>query len=365
MRQLWWMTALAVMVGVTAASAAPLIDVGVGTATGMSTDGSVVALNNSGAYIWNYYKGLKSLGAAYTSGGVAVGGSSFFGSSKVIVGASSGGNVYYWAGDVDGTGSWSAALGLGTALCTSANAAGTDFWIGGNNGTTTGSREAIRYKRSSNSLTALNRPAGYNRDAYIYGVSDIGSYAGRAQYGNTSPSGARGAVGGGTLAGLNPLIGAQTTSNEAVANAISRNGARAGGWSTNTGVQRQGTIWNIGTATPVVAIPFLGTDNYAEVQALNSDGTIAAGYARDLVAGTRRLWIWDAVNGTQDLAAYLTGLGWDLTGWTFTDVKGMSADGRRLTGTGTFEGVTHTWFVPEPATMLMLALGGLALRRRR
>lgn len=364
---------VAVLVGASSVFGA-FYNLGPGAATGISTDGSVVSYNNSGAYIWTAGEGAKSIGAAYSTAGVAVGGSGiaqapFSNTDRVIVGANSGGSVYYWVGDTSGAGSWSTALGTGTAYCTSA--AASNFWVGGNQGTSTGSRVAYRYKYSSNTWGSLSLPSNYNKDAYIYGISDVGTYAGRAQYGAVSSGGARGAVGsgaGGALAGLDPLVGPMSTSVEAVAMAISRDGSRAGGWSNAAGgIQRQGTIWEIGASlnkTPIVAIPFVGTDNYAEVQALNGDGTIAAGYGRDLTGGTRRLWIWDAPHGSRDLSTLVPDLA---SGWTNLNVRGLSGDGLTIVGDGTFGGVTTAWVavVPEPAAFGLLLLGSLALLRRQ
>lgn len=370
-----WTVVAATALAICASSAfGTFYNLGAGTGTGIAADGSVVSFNNSGAYIWTATDGSKSIGANYSTAGVAVGGSGiaaapFGNTNKVIVGGNSGGSVYYWIGDTNGTGTWSSAVGTGTAYCTSASAS--NFWMGGNQGTTTGSRVAYRFKYSSGTWGSLGLPSSYNNDAYIYGISDIGTYAGRAQYGAVSGGGARGAVAsgaGGGLAGLDPLVGAMSTSVEAVANAVSRDGTRAGGWSTAAGgIQRQGTIWQVGSSlnkTPLVAIPFIGTDNYAEVQALNSDGTVAAGYARDLVAGTRRAWLWDAANGSRDLSTLVPELA---SGWTNLNVRGMSGDGLTIVGDGSFGGTTTAWVavVPEPATVGLFVLGGLALLRRR
>ncbi len=370
MRRTICMAALAVSVTAVSSALGAFYNLGAGTSTGISTDGSVVSFNNSGAYIWTPTNGAKPIGAAYLTAGVAIGGSSithatwqpvFNGADKVIVGGNSGGNVSAWVGDTTGAGNWY-SIGSGTANCTSA--AANNFWIGGSSGTSP-SINAYRYKASSVSWSSLGLPSGYNPNAYIYGISDVGSYAGRAQYGGSGTGGARAAIGGGTLVGLRPLIGPQTTNNEGAANAISRNGSVAGGWSTASAtITRQGTIWTISSPNSPVAVPLLGTDNYAEVQALNSDGTIAAGYARDLVNATRRIWIWDAVNGTQDLSAIIPDLA---TGWTNLSVRGMSGDGLAITGDGTYGGVTTAWVavIPEPATIALVLLGLPLLRRRR
>ena len=372
-KQTWTVVAAVVAVSASGAFAA-FYNLGPGIGAGISSDGSVVSFNNGGAYIWTAADGAKSLGVGYTAAGVAVGGSGiaaapFGNTNKVIVGANSGGSVYYWIGDTNGTGTWSSALGTGTVYCTSAGAS--NFWLGGNQGSSTGSRVAYRFKYSSGTWGSLGLPSNYNNDAYIYGLSDLGTYAGRAQYGAVSGGGARGGIAtgsSGSLAGLDPLIGAMTTSCEAVANAISRDGTRAGGWSTAAGgIQRQGTIWQVGASfnkTPLTAIPFIGADNYAEVQALSGDGSVAAGYARDLAAGTRRIWIWDAVNGSRDLSTLAPDLA---SGWTNLSVRGISGDGLTIVGDGTFGGATTAWVavVPEPATMALFVVGGIALLRRR
>jgi probable HAF family extracellular repeat protein len=57
-----------------------------------------------------------------------------------------------------------------------------------------------------------------------------------------------------------------------------------------------------------------------------------------------RAFIWDAQHGMRDLADVLTGLGLDLTGWTLTEARGISADGRVIVGTGTNpQGATEAW----------------------
>jgi len=338
----------------TGALGAALVDLGTGTSTGVTTDGSVVAVNpaSGGGAIWSVANGLVSIGAG-TTGGVAIKG------GQVVVGGVNGGNASRWDGSVAGVGAWTQLpLPGGTAwtiLCTSASDSANNVWFGGYSGSTTGSRNACRYKQSSNSSTNLQLPAGGNKDSYIYGISDTGHYAGRCQYGATSPGGSRQAMGSSpfvtALTFLDPLIGPHSTSNEGVANCCSRDGNVAGGWSEAPSYHRQATVWQISfsSSTPV---PFVDSDNYSEIQCLNEDGTIGAGYGalESNVSGTKRAVIWELYGGTRDLKTYLAGLGADVTGWTLTDVKGMSGDGTVLTGNGLLNGVAHAWVYHPSAT---------------
>lgn len=312
-----------------------------GTLTGVSTDGTVVAGNNgTGGFIWSAAHGLVSLGAGTSTAGVARK------NGVVVVGGKNGATPSRWDGNTAGAGTWTAlptVTGGFNPLCTSASA--TDVWIGGTAGSSTGSRKAARYKESSNSTSTLVLPPSGNSDAFVYGISDVGSYAGRYQFGNTSPSGSRQAMGGSTLTALSPLVGSPSTSNEGVANAISRDGTKAGGWSTSPSSSRQATVWTVANPTVPLAIPFLGSDNYAEAQALSSDGSVVCGYGRDLaVSGSQRAIIWDAGSGTRDLKSWLaTERGLDMAGWVLTNVRGMSGDASVIVGDGTYNGVTQGW----------------------
>ncbi len=82
----------------------------------------------------------------------------------------------------------------------------------------------------------------------------------------------------------------------------------------------------------------------SSAEAANADGTVIAGQCFDAL-GNPRAFLWTAVIGMVDLNTYLPALGIDTTGWTLTDAHGISADGRAITGTGTFNGDQRAFVV--------------------
>jgi len=100
--------------------------------------------------------------------------------------------------------------------------------------------------------------------------------------------------------------------------------------------------------------------------AVTPDGSIVVGYGTSDL-GTQA-FIWDAENGMRILQDVLESYGLDLAGWTLQNASGISSDGLVLVGQGTNpSGDMEAWraVVPEPATLTLLAFGGLAVLRRR
>jgi uncharacterized membrane protein len=121
-------------------------------------------------------------------------------------------------------------------------------------------------------------------------------------------------------------------------------------WTRETGLVSLGHL-------PGMSMP---NDSAADVSA---DGSIVVGSAVD-PSWSKHAFIWDASHGMRKLADVLVqDYGLDLGGWNLEYAKAISADGTVIAGDareGAFVAV-----IPEPATLSLLALGGLALLRRR
>jgi probable HAF family extracellular repeat protein len=272
--------------------------------------------------------------------------------------------------------------------------------------------KAFRWSRSSNQMTCLGDLSNNTTWSYAWAISDDGhTVVGKS----LSASGveafkwtpALGMVGLGDLAGggfrseayaisanssviagygtgaageqaviwrddiIVPLIGpAGTTASHAYA--LSPDGTYVVGRLT-TATGDQAFIWTEGGGMVLLG-DLAGGDLSSGAYGVSENGSIVVGYASS--AAGKEAFIWDADHGIRKLMDALIddGLGEQLQGWTLNRATAISADGVTIVGWGTDpSGNYEAWMatmpengpVPEPATLALLALGVLAVVRRR
>jgi hypothetical protein len=104
---------------------------------------------------------------------------------------------------------------------------------------------------------------------------------------------------------------------------------------------------------------------------ISYDGSTVVGYLLNnpIPYEDYAAYIWNEQDGVrliQDMLASDYNL--DLAGWTLINASGISDDGLTIVGNGINpDGVEEGWIatIPEPATIILFALGGVILRRTR
>jgi uncharacterized membrane protein len=102
---------------------------------------------------------------------------------------------------------------------------------------------------------------------------------------------------------------------------------------------------------------------------VSGDGSVIVGGSDS--ASDWQAFIWDATHGMRSLKEVLENdYGLDLKGWQLHEsvATGISADGCTIVGYGINpDGYGEAWIatMPEPATLSLLAVGGLMVLRRR
>ncbi|MEN6386953.1 MAG: PEP-CTERM sorting domain-containing protein [Phycisphaerales bacterium] len=128
-------------------------------------------------------------------------------------------------------------------------------------------------------------------------------------------------------------------------------GAEAFRWTQETGIVGLGD--------------FEGGDFESHAYAVSADGSIIIGTS--VTDFDYEAFYWTAETGMLKLKDLLTEkYALDLSGWRLTDAYGISADGTKIVGYGfNPQGFEEGWIVtiPEPATILLLTLGGLVFRK--
>ncbi|HEX8876594.1 MAG TPA: hypothetical protein VF777_07585 [Phycisphaerales bacterium] len=101
--------------------------------------------------------------------------------------------------------------------------------------------------------------------------------------------------------------------------------------------------------------PLGTTASYA--RSTNFDGKVVTGRAA-IGINTYRALYWSTNVGMTDLAAWVTSLGGNLTGWILEESWGVSNDGSAIAGTGTFNGQRRGFLIkglPCPSTATIIS----------
>ncbi|MDM7999700.1 MAG: PEP-CTERM sorting domain-containing protein [Dehalococcoidia bacterium] len=165
-----------------------------------------------------------------------------------------------------------------------------------------------------------------------------------------------GMVGLGDLPGGYVGSGAESISDDGrviVGSSISANGGEAFRWTMSEGMVGLGDL--------------PGGSFGSQAFDVSADGAVIVG--RGTTSNGNEAFVWDAVHGMRNLQDVLVGeYGLDVTGWALYNAMSVSADGMTIVGIGRNpQGYEEGWVahVPEPPSLLLLALGGMAVMRRR
>ncbi|MCF7955097.1 MAG: PEP-CTERM sorting domain-containing protein [Phycisphaerae bacterium] len=334
-------------------------------AQSVSADGSVITgyAINAGhsfeAFRWTSGEGMVGLsGLSYSAGagyGISGDGSNIVGYSLSTSGEeaflwTSGGNMI-GLGDLPGGSFRSIARGVSS-----------DGTVITGKGTSALGTEAFRWT-SGEGMVGLGDLAGGSFSSQANGISGDGSIIvgeGRSASGTeafrwTSDTG---------MAGLGDLPGGNYYSQ---ANGISDDGSAIVGRSRSASGY-EAFLWTVEDGMiGLGALP--GSNFYSTAKAVSNNGIVVGSSDIAFESGSGRAFIWDQNNGIRNLRQVLeTDYNLDLSGWILSTAFGISADGTTIVGTGANpDGNAESWvaIVPEPCSLVLLGLGGLALRRRK
>lgn len=334
-------------------------------AYGVSADGSFIvgeSQSANGLEAFQYSSSTGMVGLGYLPGGsfssqaygVSADGSVVVGRSRYST-SSNDGEAYLYTDNtgMSGLGSLGTSSNYNT-LATGVSSDGTVI-VGSDR---TGADQAFRYT-STDGMMGLGSLSGH---AFSRGnaVSSDGSTVVGYSYGypgSANPTEAfvytdfNGMVGIGSLAvgGTSEAYAVSSDGSVVVGEANAGTGARAFRWTSSGGMVDLGE----GVANGV-----------------SGDGNIVVGD----ITGLNEAFIWDSINGLQNIETLLVGSGFDMSSWDINSVTAISTDGSTIVGYGRHAGNTEAFVarlgpapVPVPAAVWLLgsALLGLVGFRRK
>ena len=164
----------------------------------------------------------------------------------------------------------------------------------------------------------------------------------------------------GTMTGLGDLSGGSFGS---VATAVSSDGSVIVGYG-HSALGAEAFRWENGNW---IGLGFLPGKTSSGAEDISANGSVIVGYSTG--SGTTVPFIWDEENGMRNLQDILVNnYGLNLTGWTLQNATSISADGLTIAGYGVSpSGNIEPWIatIPEPATLLLLGVGGLLIRNKK
>jgi probable HAF family extracellular repeat protein len=149
-----------------------------------------------------------------------------------------------------------------------------------------------------------------------------------------------------TASGGRQILGIPVGADSAEAHAMSADGSVVAGY---FGDQFNGTFSHAARWTQLPGNQVaqdLGTldgGEFSYAYALSADGSIVGGVSS--LPNGDLAFLWSPASGLVNLNTYLPSLGLDLTGWTLTAVRGISADGSTIVGNGSFNGTDLAFIV--------------------
>ncbi|CAG0952928.1 hypothetical protein PHYC_00299 [Phycisphaerales bacterium] len=217
-------------------------------------------------------------------------------------------------------------------------------------GESAGGTEAWRYDSFTSTFEPLGVLPGGQYASYAYGVSADGAVVVGQSYGGPDQQAVYWDEAGIHAMGFMPTPPGYAPASSA--EAASNDGSVIVGWSRSMNSLNGTEAFRWTAATGMVPLGDLAGGAFQSwAYDVSGDGSVVVGRAS--IAGPcgpfgcnseGRAFIWDEAHGMRDLQQVLTDLGVDLTGWKLLEARGVSFDGRVITGSGLNpEGLGEAW----------------------